>query len=382
LVRSAIWIDNNALLSIGEDGKLKVWETVFGREVKEHAIGHGGLRDIRYHGASRRLAIGCGDGSIRLCSVGPIAETGSLANGHDAVTQLSFFSGGTVLSAVDAAGRLSLYAVDTRLLLEDLPADGERIESARFHPKRPILAIVRRGQITLFELAIATLIADATRPSSAARAQPWRLGDGAALLGYVRPDLPTVQDQVNRLRMSDLFLEPSREISLEICRRIYDDMKRLKLVYDVNPELGLAGKQLIRSVMAIHEQRRATCVDIACYFAALLEASHQQALIAIVRTPQLAHALVGYRAPLEPAWRSASVGDLRRAVLSGDAVLFEPTGVLASERIVAGEEPGERNEGQLDFDSARRAAERLIEREDLTVQHLIDVSDLRLAKPY
>ena len=104
---------------------------------------------------------------------------------------------------------------------------------------------------------------------------------------------------------------------------MYDEFKRGRYAYEIEPQTGTrAGVQAIRWPMQIVHGKAATCIDLACLFAALFEAAGLQALVIVVQTANLAHALPGYRAAGERGDKP-SLGDLRRAVTAGDAVFIE-----------------------------------------------------------
>jgi hypothetical protein len=105
-------------------------------------------------------------------------------------------------------------------------------------------------------------------------------------------------------------------------------------------------------------------------------AANQHPVIVVIDVTEFAHALVGYRAPDEPApSHKAGVGDLRGAVARSDLVLFEPTGAVESSMPVSIETEQERREAEnkLHFITAKKVAERLIHRKDITIRYVVDV---------
>lgn len=97
----------------------------------------------------------------------------------------------------------------------------------------------------------------------------------------------------------------------------------------------------------------------------------------VLEGPDFAHALAGYRALDEPPWGGQGIGDLRRAVELGDAVLFEATGAVEADASVGAETEQERREKLLDFMDARAAATRMLGRSDIHLRHVVDVRWLR-----
>jgi hypothetical protein len=132
--------------------------------------------------------------------------------------------------------------------------------------------------------------------------------------------------------------------------------------------------QYIRSPSNIQTHKAATCIDIACLFASLLEAAGQNPLIVVLEGPDFAHALAGYRVHGEPSWDTKDIGDLRGALARRDAVLFEVTGAVEADSPVVAEEGAEgRHDKLLTLMDARETAERLIRRNDVSLRHYLDV---------
>jgi hypothetical protein len=135
--------------------------------------------------------------------------------------------------------------------------------------------------------------------------------------------------------------------------------------------------QCIRNPTQIATHRSATCLDMSCLFAALLEAANQRPLLVILEGNGFAHALVGYRAPNEPAWEGPTIGTLRRAVNQGDAVLFESTGAVEADAPVGAELASERSERLLIYADAKAAATRMLMDDTVRLKHFLDVRDSR-----
>ena len=192
--------------------------------------------------------------------------------------------------------------------------------------------------------------------------QLWDPTDGPALIRHVDPAAVRIRDVVNAVRKlaggSFVNVDP-----LEICTLLYRSIRTQHFAYEHEPPTMVAGRQAIRTADDIWNDNAATCLDLACLFAALLKAAGLKPVIAILARPDLSHALVGYKAPAAARWPDApGIGDLRGTVVLGELVLFEPTGVAENETPVGGELPQERREGSrtLEFDVAKSAAERLI----------------------
>jgi len=201
------------------------------------------------------------------------------------------------------------------------------------------------------------------------------------LLLHVATRESTVQEAVKRARRLAKDAYPGivgRESDFALCQELYNALRSRRYAYEIEPQTGTrAGVQAIRWPMQIANGKAATCIDLACLFAALFEAAGLQALIIVVRTATMAHALPGYRAEGEPAWEKPSLGDLRRAVTAGDAVFLEGTGAVEADSPVTTEEGNARVDKLLDFLSARDIAERLVRRQDLELVHFVDVRKLR-----
>lgn len=211
----------------------------------------------------------------------------------------------------------------------------------------------------------------------------WDPMDGSALINHLKPEYSFVQDEVSRVRSQlgrSLGKDLSRRSSIEICRHLYDGIKRHRFIYEFEPQPILGQQQAIRTPNLIETHKCATCIDLACLFVSLLEAAYQQPIVVVLDGPGFAHALVGYRALDEPPWESEQgIGDLRGAITRGDLVLFEPTGAAEAERAIENESEKEHQEGEqmLDFMAAKEAAKSLLSKHDITVRYIADVCSLR-----
>jgi hypothetical protein len=168
-----------------------------------------------------------------------------------------------------------------------------------------------------------------------------------------------------------------REGGMDVCTILYDGLRRHRLGYELESVTGSAGIQAIRTPTQIAAHGTATCVDLACLFASLLEAAGQNAVIVVLDGPGFAHALAGYRALGEPTWPSGGIGDLRGAVARGDCVLFEATGAAEAEAPVGAETTEERHEKVLAFMDAVAAGKRMLSRSDILLRHFVDVRACR-----
>jgi hypothetical protein len=212
----------------------------------------------------------------------------------------------------------------------------------------------------------------------------WDPSDGPALLMHVRPENSYVSDRVNGV-MRDVSLgDPSRVQSDQVCRSLYDRIKKDRFYYTFEPATSRTSVQRIRPPNEIDALNCGTCLDFACMFASMLEAAHEQPVLVVTRSQLGAHAVAGYLAPDAIAWdQPPTLGDLRGAVNRGEIVLFETTGAAEVRgRTVAAETENERKEGgnMLDYRTAKSAAGRLILQNDLELQHYIDVRQLRQRK--
>jgi hypothetical protein len=187
----------------------------------------------------------------------------------------------------------------------------------------------------------------------------WDVSDGRALIRHIYPGDSFVGDEVNRVRLQ--FRKPlariyGREGSMEVFRRFYDGLQRHRFGYEIEAAASTIGWQAIRTPTQIVAHRTATCIDLACLFASVLEAAGHNPLIAIVEGPEFAHALAGYRVFGEPTWENRGMDDLQGALARRDAVLYEPTGVAEVDEPVAAETADERSGKSLSFMDAEAAA--------------------------
>lgn len=215
----------------------------------------------------------------------------------------------------------------------------------------------------------------------------WDPNDGNAIVNHLSIDESFVRDRVDRVQAElnvGLGANPTRKKSMLICRTLYDGIKsRDDFVYDLEPQSMISSKQPIRTARDLDANNSATCIDLACLFASLLESSYQRSVIVVIEGSNIAHALVGYWAPDEPKHSSLSIdmGSIRGAVRRGDLVLFEATGVAQSERSVGGETDQERKlgNGRLDFTTSKKSASALLDRSEISLRYLVDVNSLRSA---
>jgi len=213
----------------------------------------------------------------------------------------------------------------------------------------------------------------------------WEPNNGDGLVNHLSMDHSYVEDRVNRVKnemVGSLGTNRSRANSMEICRRLYDNLrKRDDFVYELEPQSMMANSQQIRKAQEFDVNNSATCIDLACLFASLLEKAYQRSVIVVLDGPGFAHALVGYWAPDEPnEHQSLDLGTIRGAQMRGDLVLFESTGVAHSEKPVGGETEEERrftDDRKLDFSTAKKAARVLLEASDIRLRFLVDLHMLR-----
>ena len=208
----------------------------------------------------------------------------------------------------------------------------------------------------------------------------WDPNDGPALLEHIRPEESYVSDRVLGVMGEIGRADASRTRSDQVCRGLYDRIKRDRFYYTFEPVISQPGVQRIRSPTEIGSSKCGTCLDFACLFASLLEAAHEQSVILVIRSSHGAHALTGYLTPDAVTWEaSPQVGDIRAALRRGELVLFETTGAVeAREGTVAAETEMERREGgyMLDYQTAKNAGIRLMH-DNIELQHFVDVRQLR-----
>ena len=243
------------------------------------------------------------------------------------------------------------------------------------------------GLVRPVELARATTAPDAARAIGTMKwqARPdneWDVRDGPALAAHVVPEHRFVKDEVARARAElnrALGGITDRAGSFELCNVLYDGLRRHRFAYEWEAPTSAAGLQAIRTPTQIMTHRTATCLDIACLFASLLEAAQQLPLVVVLEGEGFAHAMAGYRVRNAPVWDNDTIGDLRGAVTLGDAVLVEVTGVTEADTPVGAETGGERRDKLLTFVDAQAAGTRMLRRADVTLRHFVDISAVRVA---
>jgi hypothetical protein len=211
----------------------------------------------------------------------------------------------------------------------------------------------------------------------------WDPNDGPGLLAHIRPENSYVSDRVTGVMRGIDDADPSRTRSDQVCRSLYDRIRRDRFYYTFEPVTSQPLVQRIRTPTEIDALNCGTCLDFACLFASLLESAHEQPVILVTRSAQGAHAVTGYLAPdAVTVDGPARMGDVRAALKRGELVLFETTGAVEVRgRTVGAETEAERKEGgdTLDYRTAKNAATRLILETDIDLQHFVDVHQLRQA---
>ena len=236
------------------------------------------------------------------------------------------------------------------------------------------------GLVRPVELALSSSAEDAARAIGTTQYEveadnKWNTSSAPALLDHVLPNHNFVQDEVSRARAeigTTLDRLVGREASREVCNQLYNGLRRLHFGYEIEAASG-TGWQAIRTPSQISLHRAATCLDIVCLFASMLDAAGQNPLVIVLEWARSAHALAGYRVKGEPAWEGEGIADLRGAVKRGDAVLFEATGAVEADSPVAVEGPDERTGKLLYFEDAVSVARRTVEGSDVRLIHFVDV---------
>ena len=214
----------------------------------------------------------------------------------------------------------------------------------------------------------------------------WDPRNGSGLLDFVLPDDRFVSDRVKGvMRMLDIP-KGSRESSDAVCRLIYDRIKQDRFYYTFEPVLSDPTMQKIRRPQQIGTDSSGTCIDLACFFASMLEAAHENPVLIVIGIGRFRHAVAGYFTPDAIKWTSTiHLGDVRLAIRRGELVVFEATGAVEAIQsvVVAAETELERKEGgrMLDYQTAKQAATRLLTTtNDVELIHFIDVSAERRAR--
>jgi hypothetical protein len=251
------------------------------------------------------------------------------------------------------------------------------------------LASFEQGLVRPVEIALSSNPTDAVRSLGTMKRQLrkediWEIGDGSALIDHIFPNHSFVRDEVDRARKQldrALGQVRDREGTMDLCSAFYDGVGRHRYAYEIEQPTGIPGTQAIRTPTQIASHATATCIDLACLFASLLEAAGQNPLIVVLEGSGFAHALAGYRVRSEPTWDNREIGDLRGAVARGDAMLFEATGAAEADQPVGAETVQERLDKLLTFLDAIEAGKRMLFRRDVQLQHFVDVRLLRERQP-
>ena len=247
----------------------------------------------------------------------------------------------------------------------------------------------KEGLVQPVDLALASTATEAARSIATMRWQfraenLWDMSDRRALIDHIHPNHSFVTDEVDRVRRKigkALGSLSGREDSLRLCQELYDGLKRHEFIYEIEAASGAVGIQAIRTPGQIATHHAATCIDLVCLFASLLEEAGHNPLVLVVAGEDFAHALAGYRVLGEPGWENRGIGDVLGAEARGDAVFFEATGMASTDHPVAAETPEERRGKMLSFTDAQAAGRRMLRRSDISLRYFIDVRLLRQNEP-
>ena len=121
----------------------------------------------------------------------------------------------------------------------------------------------------------------------------WNPTDGPGLIADIRPENSYVSDRVTGVMRGIDSNERNRTHSDEVCRELYDRIKKDRFYYTFEPALSQPVVQRIRPPNEIDALNCGTCLDFACMFASLLEAAHEQPVVVVTRSGQGAHAVTG-----------------------------------------------------------------------------------------
>jgi len=213
----------------------------------------------------------------------------------------------------------------------------------------------------------------------------WDPADGPGLIAFVFPDDSYVSDRVDGVMRTREDLGKSRVASDALCREIYNRIKLERFYYNFEPVLSDPKVQKIRSPEELGTVKSGTCVDLACFFASMLEAAHERPVLIVVGRGAFRHALAGYFTPDAVAGPSRTgLGDIRGSIRRGELVIFEATGAVEAiqQPVVAAETAAERKEGgrMLDYQTAKTAANRLLSEPEIELIQFVDVCETRRAR--
>jgi hypothetical protein len=203
----------------------------------------------------------------------------------------------------------------------------------------------------------------------------WDAGDPASLSRYVLVDDPHLRQDVNPVRQ--LLNQGFQSLVVgkrhdDICRAFFDRIQSYNWVYDFEPPAMDYSRQRIRSPREMHSDTAGTCLDFACFFAALLEHAQANPVVARVRWLGGAHALVGSFVNNRPGQTLLKdKGYILEMVQNGDLVLFDATGAARKDNHELGET--ERHGGFLTYEQSRSEAIKCLERSDVRLDFLLDV---------
>ncbi|MEZ6136773.1 MAG: hypothetical protein R3C53_17905 [Pirellulaceae bacterium] len=110
-IRAMAAAPDGQMLAGTEDGKLVTFSPADGKETKRVEAGTAAIFDIAFSPAGDRVAVGCGDGTIRLLSWPALEAQSTMSRRNDAVWSLVFSNDGKHLVSGGADRRLQLWNV-------------------------------------------------------------------------------------------------------------------------------------------------------------------------------------------------------------------------------------------------------------------------------
>ena len=131
------------LISLSSDGSYSVWSLPDFKLLHHEVLTHLKVRCVAFRESKDEMAIGCGDGTIRIIHTDTFDELARL-EGHDtdySVNALAYTPDGKQLISGGRDARLAFWDLSNGYeLINKIPAHNYAIYSIVFHPSEPIYA--------------------------------------------------------------------------------------------------------------------------------------------------------------------------------------------------------------------------------------------------
>ena len=121
--------DGRAFLTLGKDGIVKLRDGVTGAVVSRLMAASSPTVCAAFRGDGRLVAVGCQDGSVRLCDPNASQPIGPSRFMEHSVIEVAFTPDGSSVAGIDIAGNSRRWPIPHALLEEDMESLRLRVEA-------------------------------------------------------------------------------------------------------------------------------------------------------------------------------------------------------------------------------------------------------------